>query len=83
MKYHNGFVQVIILSDDANVLYSAGKDKDIVVWDLETKKPKYILKGHNDWIYTMCISKDCNILYSGGYDKKIIVWDLKNVKKLY
>lgn len=58
--------------DDNSILYSAGGDGTIRVWDTHSKQHMHKLTGHEDFVMNIQVHK--NKLYSGCKDKKICVW---------
>ena len=53
------------------ILVSGGDDKILRVWDIETRKSLYLLKGHEDPIKSIVISSDI-ISYS---EDQLIIWN--------
>jgi WD40 repeat protein/tRNA A-37 threonylcarbamoyl transferase component Bud32 len=65
-------------------LASAGKDKQIVIWDVKTRKILAILADeHRDHIWTLAFSPDGQLLVSGGRDGEVVVWKTNSWKKLH
>jgi WD40 repeat protein len=64
---------------DEDVVYTAGDDKHILVWDRQTLKlcecadtKPAILTGHDNWI--LCLALNEGRLYSGALDGSIFLW---------
>jgi WD40 repeat protein len=51
-------------------------DKKVRVWNMKTKKFKFILKGHTDYVWCLAIISDKYIV-SGSSDKTIRIWDIE------
>lgn len=64
------------------MLYSAGDDTDVRVWDLVTKSCTVTLKGHYSAVTSLSLSPDGWLLLSGGRDKVVMLWDLRTGAKL-
>ena len=78
-KEHKGRINCIIkISNDEIV--TAGQDKTIKVWKIDSESSLMTLSGHNSMIW--CISEIAgNKVISGSSDNRAVVWDL-NEKKL-
>jgi WD40 repeat protein len=76
------WVNNAIFNKNASLLFSAGHDNLIKVWNTKNGGLIKSMAGHDDWVYDLCLSDDENTLYSGGFDKLIKVWDIKSGKNL-
>jgi guanine nucleotide-binding protein subunit beta-2-like 1 protein len=70
-------------STSAPVIVSAGWDKVVKVWSLETCKLKTNLVGHSLYVNTVTVSPDGSLCASGGKDGTAMLWDLTEGKQLY
>ncbi|MCY2940152.1 MAG: serine/threonine protein kinase [Planctomycetota bacterium] len=80
---HQGEVYCAALSEDEKIAISGSKDKQVIVWDLENQKAKFIFNDHTEDIISVAISKDGKQALSGGHylDNRVILWDLvKGIK---
>jgi len=57
-------------------LASGARDKNVIIWDLQTEKPAFILKGHGSWVRGVLFHPCGKFLISCADDKSIKVWDL-------
>lgn len=73
-------VYSIALFSKKELLASAGKFSDIIVWEMQTKSVKYILRGHHGAVNSLVGSCNEKYLYSAGEDTIIHVWDMKEGK---
>jgi len=64
-----------------NKVISAGEDKLIRVWDIETGNEIFVLRGHFLAITSIDLDVTNTFLASGSKDKTVKIWDL-NQKKL-
>lgn len=64
-------------SGKATKLVTAGADKTLHVWNLNTGKELAVLKGHTDAVRCVIINPDGTFIASGSADKTIKVWELK------
>ncbi|KAK2144505.1 hypothetical protein LSH36_750g01001 [Paralvinella palmiformis] len=75
LRSHQGGVWA--LKTHKNLLFSAGGDHVIKVWNLEQLERgcKHTMTGHTDKIQSLAVGK---YLYSGGADRSIRAWNLKD-----
>ncbi len=72
---HEGGTTASIFSpENNNLLYTAGKDAHIKLWDLNLEKCLISIPAHNYVIYDLIILDD--LLISASRDKSIKIWDL-------
>lgn len=77
-EIHSKAVRDIEFSSDGRDLFSASRDKSIVVSDFETGKFKRFWDGaHDEPIYTITVI-DENLVASGDDEGTIRIWDLRN-----
>ena len=81
---HQGEVYCTALSEDGKIAISGSKDKQVIVWDLENQKAKFIFNDHTEDIISVAISKDGKQALSGGHyrDNRVILWDLVKGTKI-
>jgi WD40 repeat protein len=63
-----------------SMVYSAGRDRKIKVWDpnkLAQGHPDAIFEGHLKYVIAATISSDGKLLASGGGDKAINLWSIQ------
>lgn len=61
-------VTSVSFSDAGDMVYSAGLDNEIKVWDVRKNQLAYTLKGHNDTVAGMAVSPDGNHLLTNSMD---------------
>ena len=69
---HQGIIRTIIFASDGKSVISAGDDKQIRVWDLESGKTARIIRGNvgegrEGQILAMALSPDGNLLAAAGW----------------
>ena len=71
-------------STTGKLLYTAGADRKVKIWDAASAKagarPKYELDGHLRYVLTADMSNDEHLLVSGGADKGINLWNVQSGK---
>src|SRR5215469_2841265 len=84
---HDGKVNALAYSPDGKWLASAGADAVIHLWDTQTGKAGFTLKGHQGAVHSLAFAqagegKPAQILISAGFDKTIRFWDLQTGQEL-
>ncbi|KAL9548054.1 hypothetical protein MBANPS3_005867 [Mucor bainieri] len=70
-------VTSVCFSDAGDMIYSAGLDNDIKVWDVRKNQLAYTMKGHMDTVSGMALSPDGNNLLTNSMDNTVRIWDIK------
>lgn len=75
---HTDWVSCVRFSPNvqAPVFVSAGWDKQVKVWNLNTCKLRSNLIGHDGYVNTVTVSPDGSLCASGGKDGVAMLWDL-------
>ncbi|OMJ69919.1 hypothetical protein SteCoe_32234 [Stentor coeruleus] len=68
----------IAITKDYNKVITAGKDRNICIFDLRLKVMIATLRGHRDSVTCIEISESEKILVSGSYDCTVAIWSLKH-----
>lgn len=72
----------LALSADGKKIATAGCDRIIRVWDLDSGKLEHSIENHADWVLGVAFSADGKALASASRDKTAKVWDLVNKESL-
>jgi WD40 repeat protein len=56
--------------------WSAGEDRDVILWNPRTRERTATLTGHTDLVRAVVFTPDGTSLASGGKDRLIITWTL-------
>ncbi|MBV9958951.1 MAG: caspase family protein, partial [Acidobacteria bacterium] len=82
LSFGKSAITSLALTPDGRLLAGAGNDQTVKVWELETGRLVYTLKGHTDNVRSVSISPDGRVLASASYDEKLKLWDLASGKLL-
>lgn len=76
---HRGMIRCLALSRDEKYLASAGADKTVIVWDVESEKKVLAFTGHENWIVALEFSPNSKttLLASGDYDGSVKIWNVQ------
>ncbi|KAE8264403.1 hypothetical protein A4X09_0g6977 [Tilletia walkeri] len=69
-------------NDDA-IIVSGSCDRDVRVWDVKTKRCKFVLSGHTSTVRCLKVLDGRPIAVSGSRDTNLRIWDLSTGKLLY
>jgi len=72
----------LAVSGDGKLLATAGGDKLVKLWDLETHQELAKLEGHVAQVLALAFNGDATQLVSGGADQQLKVWDVKTHERL-
>jgi WD40 repeat protein/energy-coupling factor transporter ATP-binding protein EcfA2 len=81
LQGHTENVQAIVFVAETKVLISAGNDKRIIAWSLETGLPLLEWEAP-EIVSSLAISPDGKLLASGGEDNNITLWNAKTSEQL-
>jgi WD40 repeat protein/serine/threonine protein kinase len=76
-------VRALAFFPDSRALASAGTgDKDVKLWNIETRDQVATLSGYENPVLSLAISRDGRLLATGGPDGGVRVWDVPSVRAL-
>ncbi len=73
--------QSVAASSDGKLLATGTQDGRVLLFDLETGKPKKVLSGHSAAVTDLAFAPDGSRLVSGSLDKTARLWDLSQSKE--
>jgi guanine nucleotide-binding protein subunit beta-2-like 1 protein len=81
---HKEWVSCVRFSPNTQIplIVSAGWDKVVKVWNLQTCKLRTNLIGHTGYVNTVTVSPDGSLCASGGKDGVAMLWDLNEGRHL-
>ncbi|WP_375513934.1 protein kinase [uncultured Nostoc sp.] len=75
-------VNALAISPDSSILASASDDKNIKLWDLNSKKVLASLSGHSQAVKSVTFSPDGKILATASDDKTIKLWQVETLEEI-
>ncbi|MHC5769182.1 MAG: protein kinase domain-containing protein [Nostoc sp.] len=75
-------VNTLAISPDSHTLASGSDDKNIKLWDLNTKKVLASLSGHSQAVKSVAFSPDGKILATASDDKTIKLWQVETLEEI-
>ncbi len=72
---HEGDVYCAVFSPDGKSLATAGHDKVVRIWNLESRATRLILGGHTDEINCVSFSADGRAIATASDDQTVKLWD--------
>jgi serine/threonine protein kinase len=75
-------VNALAISPDGYTLASASDDKNIKLWDLNTKKVLASLSGHSQAVKSVAFSPNGKILATASNDKTIKLWQVETLEEI-
>src|SRR5262249_44659712 len=74
---HGATVYKLEFSPDGKLLASAGRDRRVILWDVEARRMARELSGaHTQRVTAVKFSPDGRLVASGGPESHIYIWDL-------
>lgn len=84
IKGVQGVVSVLAFHPDIKkeLLFGAGDDTKIHVWDISTGQEKMILSGHFSKVTSLCFHMNGIHVISSGRDRVLILWDISSATSI-
>ena len=79
---HRDILYAAVPSPDGRLLATAGYDRTIVLWDIETGKLVRKLQGHNGAVFDLAFSPDGKLLASASADTTVKIWHVASGRRL-
>jgi len=79
---HKDDVMAIAFNKNATLLASGGKDRTVMIWNLDNIKDSFSPGRQEGSVENLCFNSDGTILASGGSDGKIYLWDIEKKSQI-
>ncbi|KAH8077323.1 hypothetical protein JL720_10043 [Aureococcus anophagefferens] len=79
---HINAIRGLAVSARTTYMFSAGEDKKVMCWDLETNKVVRHYHGHLSGVYSLALHPTLDLLMTGGRDSCVRVWDVRTSKQV-
>jgi WD40 repeat protein len=79
---HNNPIYSVIAHPNLRLFYTAGNDKGIIEWDLNTHQHRRIFNQIKSTVYTLFIIDELSLLIAGCNDGNILFFDLETTQLL-
>lgn len=76
-------VESIVYTPDGNYLLSAGRDRNIKLWDVKKKSEVRLFGGHKAVVQKLEFNRDGSLFASSSFDGEIKVWDFKKAIEIF
>ena len=79
---HRDTLYAAVFSPDEKLIATAGYDREIVIWSVESGKELRRLNGHNGAVFDLAFSPDGKVLCSACADETVKVWSVETGERL-
>jgi hypothetical protein len=80
---HTDKVYSAVFHPDGTRVASAGRDRDILIWDPAGDQEGVRLPGHVSYVWSLAFSPDGKSLVSGSGDNTVRLWDTEPLRDRY
>lgn len=82
LKGHTKTISTMVVSDDGQILASAGQDRTIRFWNAHDGTELAVIKGLNAWVEGIAFLPDSHVLVSGEDKGEIHFWDADSQREV-
>ncbi len=82
LEGHNADVTAVAFAPNSRTLASVGFDRNVRLWDVQTRQNLATLAGHAELISSLVFSPDGRVLATASYDNTVKLWDVQTRQEL-
>lgn len=82
-KNKDGKIMDLLPIPELGLLASAGLDKKICLWRMDSLQPKPPLLGHNKGVYSLDWYAENHLILSAGFDHDVFIWNPHVNKRIF
>ncbi|KAI9836692.1 MAG: hypothetical protein M1819_001328 [Sarea resinae] len=71
------YIRSVCFSPDGRYLATGAEDRQIRVWDIQSRTIKHTFTGHEQDIYSLDFARDGRLIASGSGDRTVRLWDVE------
>ncbi|KAI9841971.1 MAG: general transcription repressor [Thelocarpon superellum] len=71
------YIRSVCFSPDGRLLATGAEDKQIRVWDIQSRMIKHTFSGHEQDIYSLDFSRTGRLIASGSGDRTVRLWNVE------
>ncbi len=71
-------VKGLAFAPGGRLLFTAGEDRAVRLWDVRTGNPLHRAKGHNSEVTCLALSSDGGVIATGSADSTALIWDARS-----
>ncbi|KAF2451994.1 WD40 repeat-like protein [Karstenula rhodostoma CBS 690.94] len=75
-------VSSLDISPDGTPLVAGADDNTVMVWDMQTRDVRHVLRDHSRWVCSAIFSPNGRQIASCSMDETIILWDTQTAQDL-
>ena len=79
---HRDVLYAVAVTPDGQRIATGSYDKQVIIWDAQTKKPIHTLTQHNGAIFDLAFSPDGHLLASASADETVKIWNVETGQRL-
>lgn len=79
---HSGAVYGVTFTADSKVIVTCGADQTVRVWETETGRQKFQMRGHQGAVHAVAVNSEGTLAITSGADGTLRLWDIVGGRQL-